>query len=318
MSARSVSMGAMFGWVSDTFGLVKRHFGAMSVASLLTICAGVLFALPIMLVMFKTVPMTGAVDPTNPVAMDMGLFLTVYVGVIVVALVLVPPLLAGWFRLIESADRGAEARGTSIFQPYGDFPTWRRLVGFMLLAMLMYFAVFAVVALAFGGVFTDLVAMQAAQNAALLSGQTPPTPDMSVIGRILLMYVFVLPVMLLLQFVYMLGLAEVSLRPTPVLVAFKDAFAGVLRNSLKLLLFMFVLGMVVGVVFSIIVLVLVLVVAALGMISKSLAAVAIVLMYIPILLVMYPLMFAGHYMVWKSMLGSEPRAPLVPADSVAA
>lgn len=318
MSARSVGIGAMFGWVGETFGLVKRNYGALSAASLLTICASLLFAAPMFYLMFKSIASGLAPTPDNPLGMDMKLFFTLYAAMIVAGLLLFPPLMGGWFRLCENADRGASARGTDIFGPYRELPTWMRLVGFALLAMLMYLVVMALVGLAFGGIIGKLMAMQAAQNAAMFSGQPPPPPDLGAIGGIFLMYIIVLPVMFLLQFVYMVGMAEVSLRSTPVLVAFKDAFAAVLRNSLKLLVLLFCLGVAAGIVFAVIGLVLALVIGVLAMISQTAMVVVLVLLYIPLLMVMYPLMFAGHYMVWKSMLGSEP--PMAPdsAASVAA
>lgn len=308
----------MFGWVGDTFGLVKRNFGAMSAASLLTIGAGLLFAAPILYVMFKAISSGVAPTPANPLGMDMQLFGIMYAGMIVAGVLLFPPMLGGWFRLCESADRGASPGGTDIFRPYGDLPTWMRLVAFALLAMLMYFVVLALVGFAFRGVFADLMVMQAAQNAAMLSGQPPPPPDMGAFGGIFLMYAIVLPLLFLLQFVYMVGLAEVSLRPTPVLVAFRDAFAAVLRNSLKLLVFLFCLGVVAGILGFVVGLVVALLIGLLALISKTLMGVAILALYIPLLVVMYPLMFAGHYLVWKSMLGSEPPVALEAAGSVAA
>ncbi|MEO8160706.1 MAG: hypothetical protein ABI588_04745, partial [Arenimonas sp.] len=178
--------------------------------------------------------------------------------------------------------------------------------------------VFLAIGFVFRGTFTGLLAMQAAQLAAGASGQPPPPPDMALLGGIFLMYAVMLPVMFLLQFVYMIGLAEVSLRSTPVLVAFKDALAAVLRNALKLLVFLFVLGIVAVVVMFVLVLVVVLVVAAASLVSKTLGLVLAVLLYVPILLVMYPLLFASNYVAWKSMLGSEPPMPPAIPDTFAA
>jgi hypothetical protein len=178
--------------------------------------------------------------------------------------------------------------------------------------------VFALIGFAFRGAFEGLIEMQAAQNAAMLGGPPAPPPSMDVLGGIFLMYAVMLPLMFLLQFVYMVGLAEVSLRSTPVLVAFKDSCVAVARNSLKLLLFMLALMFVGGVLAFVVGLVLALLIAATAFISQTASIVLLVALYIPILLVIYPLMFAGHYVVWKSMLGDEPSMPPASEGAVAA
>jgi hypothetical protein len=116
----------------------------------------------------------------------------------------------------------------------------------------------------------------------------------------------------------MTGLAEVSLRDTPVLVAFKDACMSVLRNSLKLLLFVFVLTVVGVMVMFAVGLVVALVLVAAAFISQALSMVLMVLLYIPLLLVLYPLMFAGHYQAWKDLLDGDAPAPADDSGIVAA
>jgi hypothetical protein len=318
MSARSVGMASMFGWIQATFALVKRNFGAMSVASLLNLAVLVLMMAPMFFVMSKAMVAIAAGNPSDPFGGNTGLFLGLYALSMLIGLLLMPPLMGGWFQLCENADRGAVVGGTQVLRPYSDIPLWLRLVGFALLGSLLYIAVFCVFGFAFRGTLMSFVAMQAAQNAAVFSGQPAPPPSLGVLGGIFLMYVVMLPVMFLLQFVYMVGMAEVSLRATPVLVAFKDAFAAVLRNSLKLLVFMFVLGMLAMVAMFVFVIVAVLVVGAASLLSKSLGLVLMLLLYIPLLLVLYPLMFAGNYVAWKSLLGSEPPMPPVTPGIVAA
>jgi fatty acid desaturase len=70
------------------------------------------------------------------------------------------------------------------------------------------------------------------------------------------------------------------------------------------------------IVFLVIGLLLGLLMAVLAMISPKLMMVGVFVLYLPIVLGMYPLMFAGHYFVWKSMLGGGPSP--VPATAAAA
>jgi hypothetical protein len=304
MRARSVPFGSMFGWIPSTFRLVSGNFGAMSVATLLTLAFGLLLAAPMFVFYFKSP--SGLGSPGVPPPQDMGGFWIAYAVTVCAGIVLGPPLLAGWFRLCAAADRGAPVSGTQVLGPYTDGGTWPRLLLFVLLATLMYAAVFAVLFLLFRNAFTGIATMQAQQ----LAGQAPQ-PDPALLMQILLMYVIALPTMFVLQFIYMVGLAEVSLRPTSAPAAFGEAAGGVLRNLVKLLVFMFCIFMLAGVLIGVLALVVGLLAAVLAFVSKALLFVVIGLFYLALLLVMYPLMFAGNYYVWKDMLGGDEAA--VPA-----
>lgn len=313
MSAQSVGLGSMFGWIPATFRLVSRNFGAMSVATILMILLGVLMVVPMMLVMFNS--MSGLGSPGVPVApANMGLFWATYGVTILVGLLVAPPLMAGWFRLCQAADRGERPSGLAVLEPYRDTATWGRLIVFALLAFLMYLVLMGLMFLMFRGVFTEIATMQAAQ----LAGGTPPPPSAAMLGKMMLMYVLFLPTMLLAQFVYMLGLAEVALRPTPPLQAFAEAFKATLRNALKLLLFGFCLMMGFGAVLAVVVLLFALLAAVLALLSPILMGIAIGLLYLVMILVIYPLMFAGNYLAWKDMLGGGDAALAPAPDAFAA
>jgi hypothetical protein len=116
-------------------------------------------------------------------------------------------------------------------------------------------------------------------------------------------------VLIPLQFVYMLGFTEVSLRPTGALGALRLGTVGMARNVLKLFLFALAASMVLGAIFVCIVLVLALLVWALSLVSATLAVVAVCAFYLAFLLCLYPLMFAGHYFAWKSVLGDDSVPP---------
>jgi hypothetical protein len=304
MDARSVGLGPMFGWIPATFRLVSRNVGAMLVATVITLVLGLLLALPMLLVMFKSMPALGS--PGVPVAPpDLGLFWTMYGVTVVVALLLGPPLLAGWFRLCEAADRGAAPAGSTVLSAYRDGGTWMRLVLFALLGALLYLAVFGLAFLLFRGAFTEIAAMQAAQ----LAGAPPQAPSPALLGQILLMYAVMMPLMFLLQFVYMVGLAEISLRSTGPVQAFIGALVAVSRNVLKLLLLMLCVGMVAGMVVGIVAIVFVVLAAVLALLSPVLMAVVVGVLYIALLLAVYPLMFTGNYYAWKDLLGEGGSAP---------
>ena len=303
MRARSVPMGSMFGWIPATFRLVAGNFGAMVVATILTLLAGLLLAAPFLFFMFQSMPALGSAGVPQP--QDMTGFWVAYGVLIVASLVVMPPLLAGWFRLCAAADRGEAISGTQVLGPYRDPGAWARLLVFVLLGTLAYVAVFALMFLMFRGAFTEIIAMNAAQQAALATGAEPPAPSMAVLGQIFLMYVVLLPTMFVLQFIYMVGLAEVALRPTSGVQAFAEAAGGVLRNLVKLLVLMFCVGMLAGVAIMLVAVVVALLAVGLAFISPVLMGIVVGLLYLALILVIYPLMFAGHYFVWKDMLGGE-------------
>jgi len=311
MIARSVGLGPMFGWIPATFRLVSRNFGAMTVATVLTFLLGCLMALPMLLAVFKSLSGLGA--PGVPVAPpDMTFFWVMYGVTILVGLALGPPLMAGWFRLCDAADRGVRPSGRTVLSPYRDSGTWVRLVGLVLLASLLYLALFGLAFLVFRGAFSEIAAMQAAQ----LAGAQPAPPSPAMLGSIFLMYVVMLPLLFLLQFVYMIGLAEVALRSTGPVQAFLGALQAVGRNAFKLLLLMLCLTMGFGAVFGVVAVVFAILAAVLALVSPVLMGAAIALLYVVLLLVVYPLMFAGNYYAWRDLLGDG--VPPVAPGAVAA
>jgi hypothetical protein len=303
----------MFSWIPSTFSLVRRNFGAMAVATIITLLGALLMMVPMVVVMFHSLAGLGA--PGVPLPQDMTPFFIAYGVGILVGLLLMPPLLAGWFRLCAAADRGESVSGAQILAPYREGDTWLRLVVYALLALISYVVVLAVLLLPFHGLFNEMLAMSAAQHAALATGGQPPPPSFAMIGQIMLLYVVVLPTMFVLQFIYMVGFAEVSLRPTSPVRAFADAAGGMLRNLLKLLLLMICVGMGAGAVIFAVMLVVMLLGAVLSLIPGIGPIFMVVLMLVfelVLMLLIYPLMFGGHYYVWKGMLGDE-TPPALPA-----
>jgi hypothetical protein len=107
----------------------------------------------------------------------------------------------------------------------------------------------------------------------------------------------------LLQLSYMLGFAELALRPTSAAGALKIAAIGVARNLLKLIVFLVGLCFISFIAFILIAIVLGAIIGLLSLVHWSLAILATLLLYIPFLLCIYPLLFAGQYLAWKDLLG---------------
>jgi hypothetical protein len=312
MSAQSVSIAAMFGWVVDSFKLVGKNFRGLMSAGFITFVLSILMCIPMWSVMafnmMGAMKNGGMTNTGVPMAGDMTMFYAVYAITVVISLCLFPPILVGWSRLCQNIDQNNAASGFDILKPYKDKKVWLRSIGFALLALLIYAAVFGVFALAFGGVISDFMQQMQAQQLAAMTGAAPAPPSFP-LGFFLAYFGF-LGVALFLQFIYMTGFAEISLRPTSVVDSMKMAASGVFKNTLQLILFVFCLFVAAMIFFMIFGLVLVMIVAALSFIHQALGMIVGGIFYIVFLLCIYPLMFAGQYFVWKSILGGN--SPALP------
>jgi len=249
-----------------------------------------------------------------PSGNGLALFYTAYAITIVAALLLLPPLVIGWNRLCRNLDQGNAASALDILQPYRDGPLWLRSLGFVLLAVAMYVLLIGLFGLAFFSQISELMQQAAAQQAAALAGVAPAPPSFSPV--LLLAYFILIGALVSLQFVHMVGFAEVSLRDTSVIQAMKRGLGGVLRNALKLLVFLFCFGLLAGTILVVVAVVLGLVFTLLMLLSPTLATAVAVLLYVAFLVCMYPLIYASHYFVWKSMLGDDASSPVEDGDSI--
>ena len=305
MSAQSVGLGSMFGWIPAAFRMVGKNVGGMLVASVVSLGVLVLMLLPVIIAMAVFMPglAAAASGGAPPTAADLVPILVAYGVMMLMFLALFPPLMIGWFRVCQRIDRGEPVRGLDVLRPYADGQLWLRAIRFALLALLVYIGVFALFALAFANVFSAVMQQAAAQQAAALAGASVPATGLP--SGFFLAYGLMMVLSLLLQVAYMLGFAEISLRQTTALGAMKLAGVGTARNAPKLLLFFLCTLFVLFVGAFVVALVLALVIGGVALLSPTASLVAAVLLYLPVFLLMYPLMFAGHYLVWKSMLDGD-------------
>jgi len=312
MSAQNVKIESMFGWVIESFKLVKKNFRGFISACMVTLVLMILFCAPMMLVMMNTMGdmhAGGAMHaPGSPFAGDMTMFFIFYAITIVVSLLMFPPMLIGWFKLCQNIDKGISVGGFEILKPYRDMQLWWRGISFALLGLVVNLLVLGLFALAFSGAIADFVHQIEAQQMAVLTGAKPAPPSFP-IGFMLGYFGFIF-VSMFLQLVYMVGFTEISLRPTSATAAMKSAVEAVLKNALKLLLVMICVGIVFYIAFFIISIVLVLIIGLVSFIHPVAGVIAAVALFLPLMLMLYPLMFSGHYFMWKGLLGAS--APHVP------
>jgi len=312
MTARSVALSAMLGWLPETLRILKagwRRLISASVWMLLVIFVpiGLFFGLAFA---------TGGLgrDPAHPLG-DFGVGLLVGYGVLALASFLVQPaLMAGWFGVCGDIDVGRSGRGRDIFAPFRQRGVWGRSLGVMLVTLGVTLLVFCVTLLPFLGNFIAFDQAMTAYQANQSAGQTvaatfPP------IGFFLGYFVFLIA-MIVVQLVSMVAMAEVAARPTPALAAMRLAAQAVLRNLFKLVLVYFIASAVMGAVVMVVLLPVILLGLGLMLLSQVLGIGVIVLGYAAMLVTMYPLMFAFQYLVWKGLLAAE--APAAVEASVSA
>lgn len=319
MSAKSVSLSSMFGWVVDALKLFQKAPSTMIGAGGLTVLMVIVFCLPMWLYMvFVMMPgmASGAlIAGGSPFGGHVGAFYGMYAATLLLSLGLFPPVLIGWFRICQGMDQGRTVPALELLAPYRDAPAWFCGLRFALLAFLVYMLVMGlVIALFFWPMFGDLQRMAANPAAGAGASSLP----VGMLARIVLGYLVFIPVLLTLQFAYMLGFGEVSLARAGAVDALRRGFHGAARNLLKLFVFMFCMMVLMGFALLAVELVVILLAMLLSLISPWLGGLVGVIFIVAIMLTVYPLMFAGAYFSWKGVLGDDSAATAADASTLTA
>ncbi len=314
MSAQNVKIETMFGWVMESLKLVKKNFRGFISACVVTIVLALLLCVPMGIAMMSTMGdlhAAGAMPaPGMPFTGNMTLFFSIYAVTIVISLLLFPPLLIGWFKLCQNIDEGIMVSTFEILKPYRDMQLWMRGMRFALLGFLVYIVILGLFALVFSGAISDFMHQIEAQQLAIMSGAKPAPPSFPF--AFMIGYFCFIFLGSFLQLVYMVGFTEISLRSTPVVTAMKMAAQAVLKNALKLLLVLICVGIIFYIAFFIVSIFLILIIGLLSLIHPIAGALAAFVLFIPLILLMYPLIFSGHYFMWKGLLGGS--APALPTS----
>jgi len=307
MSVHSVPLSAMFAWVIDGFKLFGRRFLSQIGAGALFLLLVVLICLPMWGVMFSimgTALQSGVPMGQSPLTGHMSLFVGMYALTIVLSVALFPPMVAGWFRLCRGIDRDEAIGALSVLAPFSDRALWLRSVSFAALAFVVYLAFMAVMALAFWGTVADVMHQVQEQQAAKMIGVAAAPPHFP--ASFFLGYFLLIVVGSFLQFVFMIGFADVALQGTGAVDAMMRAMQAVFKNIVKLVVFTVCMMVIAMVVMFVVALVLGILAALLMVLMKTLGVIVIALFEILLMLCIYPLMFAINYFAWKRLLGDEP------------
>lgn len=305
MSVQNVSLSAMFAWFPESLRILKSGWRRFTAASLWTLL--VVFV-PVFVFM-GVIYATGAFNPgsANPFGENLTVLLVAYGVLIVASLILHPPLFVGWLAMCGDVDVGRSGRGSDIFAAFRQSSLWGRSLVVVAVTMVAVMVLFCVTILPF---VPSLIDYEKAIAVQALSGSSapPPAPPLAMFGIMLGYAAFMIPA-LLAQVVSFVALGEVAARPTPPLAALMLAARAVGRNVLKLFVFGLVLYMATSIAMMIIIVPLVLVGIGLTFVSPILGAVVIGVMYLALIVAMYPVMFVFSYLLWKGLLaGGAPAA----------
>jgi hypothetical protein len=286
MTARKISLGAPYRWLGEAFAMCRAQprivFGAASLLMMVALLPSLLQLL-----------LEAALQPSATARLVLQALFSV------ASLIVFPPLVGGFYRLVHALHQGRPASPLDLFAMFRDTGAARQLIFANLSFILISIVLLVGPALAFGG--EDLLGFLRAM-ATLQPGATalPPFPD----GLMSLMAVLLI-VALVIMTAQGLATAQIAVTGTPPFAAIGAGFGVALRNVGAFLLFYLPLAVLALVVALVFILVAVLVGAMLSVISPMLAAVLVAPLSLLLVLLAYALMFTFFYHAWRDTLGSD-------------
>lgn len=290
MTMKKVSLGGPYRWLGESFAMCRAHprvlFGAGSLLMLVAL-------LPSMLQLL----LEAALHPSASVGWALQALFSL------VSLILFPPVVGGFYRLVHALHAGQPANAFELFAVFRDATATRHLIVTNLVFILVSIVLLLGVALAFGG---EALLEYLRALAALQTGATalPPFPE-----GLLPLLVVLLILGLVIMTAQGLATAQVAISGISPFAAIGAGFAVALRNIGSFLLFYLPLALVAFIAMLAFVLVAVLLGAMLSVVNPMLAAVLIAPVSMLLVLLMYALMFTFFYHAWRDTLGSDEITP---------
>jgi hypothetical protein len=232
---------------------------------------------------------------------------------LLLSLLLYPPAVGGYFRVVDALAHGREAAPSMLFAVFGDALAVRRLVlanllfvsGALLLVSLLAYGLGGEALLQF---LREMSALQPGtrQLPALPAGALPMVVALLLLGAALVS-------------AQGLSYAELALGQRPTLAAIAAALRATLRNFGVLLLFYVPVAVLGFLAFMLVALAAVLVGALLSLLSAAFAPVVVLACSLLLALAMYALLFCFYYFAWRELFGaSAPPPPTAPVHRIAA
>jgi hypothetical protein len=283
---KSIGPATPFRWLAEAFATCRAQ-------------PRVLFASASLLLVVALLPSLLQVVVETALASSDSALVAVQVLFTLLALVLFPPVVGGFYRLVHNVHEGRASSPFEIFAVFQDGAATIRLIATNLIFVLLSVALIGGLAYAFGGpALIDFLRMAS----TLKPGATdlPPLPS----GLLPLMSV-VLIVACAIMTAQGLATAAVAIAGMTPLAAVGAAFKVTLRNLGSLLLFYLPVTVIGFIVFMIFALIAVLIATLLSLVSPMLATLLVAPLTLMLILVMYALLFTFFYHAWRDTLGAD-------------
>lgn len=294
MQMRAMGPGAGWRWLMQAINLGRNNPKAIVGAAILLILVALIPTVVQLIAQF-------GFKMTEPSAM-FGLigFSLLY------SLLVMPPMLGGFLRVIDATENGRPTHATAIFDVFKPGHGAARMILLAVVLAVIAFVVFGLILAVFGsGVATWYMQVLTASQGAS-TGATPSLPALPegfgmVFGLMLLFGLFV-------QGAYAIAFGQVSLTQRSVGGALADGFVGALKNLLPLLVllllwivFMFVLLLVMALLVTLLGVVGTLVHPALGIILAA-------PVYLAFIVILYVVIIGVMYHLWRDVAGDSAAA----------
>jgi hypothetical protein len=306
MQINKVSLSDMFAWLIASFRFVGKHPGKLVLASVLSLIVLVALVIAMVVVLFMVFG-AGQIAQIGQQP-EMKTLLYIYSAMALFGVLLVPPFVAGWFKLCQNLETGRDSSATDIFTPYSSGPTWTKLIQYSLVSLLLYIAVHAayiLICMVLG------ISIQDFGTVLMPQPGSDPLAVTKLSAVFWLAYIGLILVGILMQYMLMLGFTQAALTESSAMDSLKAGIAGIIKNLPALIVFTLLILLVLIVIIFIAAMAIVLGVTLLKLINTAVAVAIGTAFYFGLILFIYPLMFSFQYKMWNSILGNENNADTV-------
>lgn len=282
MATQSRSPSTGFSWLSDGISAGFRHPTPLLGGAALMLLATLI---PMLITFAVQFHFLRSATPPPPTALG---WITMASSLFNLLLV---PLQAGYLQVVDAAENNQATRASDIFKPYLKGEALR-LIGYGLVLMVAYFALFAIIGIAMGGDFANW-------HSQVLTAQINHQPPPAVFPK---NFWFIMPTLLvlcpLMLGFFAISLGQVALNNRGVFSAIGDGIIGTLKNVLPLLVF--VVGLILGWIVTVFAVGIVFALFAVfaKLIGALLIAVLIIPLYIAFALILFTSMYGVMYHIW--------------------
>jgi hypothetical protein len=297
MQLRAMGPGSGWSWLKRGINLGARNPKAI-------------FGAAALLMLVALVPSALQLGAQFGLGLQGGALLGVVGLATLASVVLMPPLVGGFLRIIDATEHGRPAHPTALFDVFKQGQGAGRLIGFGLLMTVIYVVVFALVLrLAFGEGFFDwywqVMNLATQQHGAIDPHAVPPMPE-GMSGHIGRVMAFGIVFVLFIGGVYAIGFGQIALSSRSIGGALVDGVVGAFKNLLPILVLAicsFGLGLLLMIGVGLLVALLAVVG---GLVHPALSLLLALPVYLGMLLVIYVVMFGVIYHLWRDVCGEEP------------